>query len=175
MSCWIWPEPNDLQPSTFPLHSFTPSCFLPFPLPFLLPLQDAASRCRLAKQNHCALQYRRPIADLEGIGKVKLTSHCSLLTAPRVAIEPRGVIFNCSLLPASCFPLHVPHSSPFTVPRSPLPASCSLLPASRFTLLLLPVITCYRRESNPKLSIKSVCYAIGPCICPVFTGITVSQ
>ena len=118
MSCWIWPEPNDLQPSTFPLHSFTPSCFLPFPLPFLLPLQDAASRCRLAKQNHCALQYRRPIADLEGIGKVKLTSHCSLLTAPRVAIEPRGVIFNCSLLPASRF----------------------LLPASCFPLLLSPVI-----------------------------------
>ncbi len=24
-------------------------------------------------------------------------------TAPRVAIEPRGVIFNCSLLPASSF------------------------------------------------------------------------
>ena len=152
MSCWIWPEPNDLQPSTFPLHSFTPSCFLPFPLPFLLPLQDAASRCRLAKQNHCALQYRRPIADLEGIGKVKLTSHCSLLTAPRVAIEPRGDIFNCSLLPAPCFPAHY---SLFTIHG--------------------PVITCYRREYNPRLSIKSVCCATGPCICPVFTGITVSE
>src|SRR5208283_649355 len=33
-----------------------------------------------------------------------------------------------------------------------------------------PVITCYRRESNPKLSIKSVCCVISPCICPVFTG-----
>ena len=33
-----------------------------------------------------------------------------------------------------------------------------------------PVITCYGRESNPKPSIKSVCCAISPCICPVFTG-----
>ena len=30
-----------------------------FSLPFLLPLLVAASRCRLAKQNHCAVQYCR--------------------------------------------------------------------------------------------------------------------
>jgi hypothetical protein len=93
-------------------------------------------------------------ADVEGIGELKLVSnrslffaHSSPLTVPRVAIEPSGVIFDCSQLPAS---------------RSLLP-----VPA--------PVITCYFGESNPKLSIKSVCCAIGPCICPVFTGITVSQ
>jgi hypothetical protein len=61
------------------------------------------SRCRLAKQNHCALQYCRPTADFEGIGELNSVSHRSLLTAPRVAIEPRGVICNCSLLPASSF------------------------------------------------------------------------
>ncbi len=86
MSCQIWPEPNDLQLSTFPfhpftppwrvqhgetplqdcpapgrrpsvlspqssvlcLHPFTPSYFLPFPLPLLLPLQDAASGCHFS-------------------------------------------------------------------------------------------------------------------------------
>jgi hypothetical protein len=61
------------------LNSFLAFCR--FRLPFLLPLLDAASRCRLAKQNHCALQYRRPIADVEGIGEFKLVSHCSLLLA----------------------------------------------------------------------------------------------
>jgi len=36
------------------------------------------SRCRLAKQNYCAVQYRRSIADVEGIGELKLAS--SLIT-----------------------------------------------------------------------------------------------
>ena len=60
-------------------RSLIPS-FCLFSLPFLLPLLNAASRRRLAKQNHCALQYRRPIADVEGIGELKLVSHCSLVT-----------------------------------------------------------------------------------------------
>jgi hypothetical protein len=123
---------------------FTALLILPFPLPFLLPLQDAASRCRLAKQNHCALQYRRPIADLEGIGELKLTSHCSLLTAPRVAIEPRGVIFNCSLLPASRFTAFLLLSFRSIAFLCALCASAVkfCFPASRFLfpLLLLPVI-----------------------------------
>jgi hypothetical protein len=99
----------------------------------------AASRPRLAKQNHCALQYRRPIADVEGIGELKLVS--SLITH---------------------------HSPSAPHPSVPSPQSCVFtLPA--------PVISCYCGQSDPKLSIKSACYAIGPCICPVFTGITVSQ
>jgi len=63
-----------------PIHPFTPSplpAFCRFSLPFLSPLLVAASGCRLAKQNHCALQYRRPIADAEGIGELKSVSHCA--------------------------------------------------------------------------------------------------
>jgi hypothetical protein len=42
-----------------------------------LPLLDAAPGCRLAYQNHRAVQYRRPIADVEGIGEFKLVSRCA--------------------------------------------------------------------------------------------------
>jgi hypothetical protein len=52
-----------------------------FSLPFLLPHLDAASGCRLAKQNHCALQYRRPIADLErSLENSAFSVHYSLFT-----------------------------------------------------------------------------------------------
>ncbi len=60
---------SPLHASCFPLlasrftlpapRSSLPS-FCRFSLPFLLPLLDAASRCRLTKQNHFALQYRQP-------------------------------------------------------------------------------------------------------------------
>jgi hypothetical protein len=58
----------------FTIH-YSPLCR--FSLPLLVAVSIAASRRRLAKQNHCVLQYRRPIADVEGIGELKLVSHCS--------------------------------------------------------------------------------------------------
>jgi hypothetical protein len=123
------------------------------------------SPCRLAKQNHCALQYRRPIADVEGIGELKLTSHCSpprkfpvLGLSPPWRVQPGETPLQDCPAPGR----RPSVLSPEKASRSPLP-----VPA--------PVITCYFGESNPKLSIKSVCCAIGPCICPVFTGITVSE
>ncbi|MFZ0931375.1 MAG: hypothetical protein WAN11_22415, partial [Syntrophobacteraceae bacterium] len=51
---------------------------------------------------------------------------------------------------------------------------CSLFTIHYSPFTIHAVITCYCRESNPKLSIKSVCCAISPCIRPVFTGITVT-
>ena len=194
------------MPSRFPLpasRSLIPS-FCLFSLPFLLPLLNAASRRRLAKQNHCALQYRRPIADVEGIGELKLVSHCSLVTIHYSLFTAKPSPFGkpkslCATIPpTNCrcrrnpgveigFITH--HSSFIILPlRSPLHCfftlvfSFNCLPLllcgeswfSRF-LLPAPVITCYCGEANPKLSIKSACCAISPCICPVFTGNTVSQ
>ena len=88
-----------------------------------------------------------------------------------------------SLFTALCFPLPAPRFTAFLLLsfRS-IAFLCDLcasavkfgLPASIF-LFPAPVITCYCGESNSKLSIKSVCCAISPCICPVFTGITVKM
>ncbi len=155
---------SDLQPKPLQSKPLPPSLYLLpapcsslpsfclFSLPFLLPLMNAASGCRLAKQNHCAVEYRRPIADVEGIGEFKLVSSLIIHhspSAPHPSVPSPQTSELC--LHPSCFPL--------LAPRFLLPAPSS----------------CYRRESNPKLPIKSVCCAIGPCICPVFTGITVSQ
>ncbi len=71
-------------PPSFPIHN-SPStlratCFLLLAtvfLPLLLPVLNAAPGCRLAYQNHRAVQYRRPIADVEGIGEFKLVSRCA--------------------------------------------------------------------------------------------------
>ncbi len=74
------------EPSLFTLITLLAPCsslpsFCRFSLPFLVPLLNAASRCRLPRPYHCAVQYRRPIADVEGIGELKLVSYCSLFTA----------------------------------------------------------------------------------------------
>jgi hypothetical protein len=50
-------------------------------LPFLLPLLVAASRRRLAKQITVQYNTANQIADVEGIGELKLVSHRSLFTA----------------------------------------------------------------------------------------------
>jgi hypothetical protein len=90
---------------------------LPFLLPFLLPLLNAASGCRLAKQNHCEVQYRRPITDVEGIRELKLVSslithHSSFfLPAPRftafLLLSSRSIAFRC--------PLFITHHSSFII------------------------------------------------------------
>ena len=121
------------------------------------------------------------------------TIHCPLLPAPPFLLPasrsslltPHYSLFTalCFPLPASRFTLpalhhssFITHHSSFTFRSSPLsPQSSVLSPVSSPFLFPAPVITCYCGESNPKLSIKSVCCAISPCICPVFTGITVKM
>jgi len=132
-----------------------------FSLPFLLPLLVAASRCRLAKQNHCAVQYCR-----------RRDCRCR---------RNRGVEIGF-ITHHSSFIIHLPlltprHPGSFQSGASVLPQSSVLSPQSCVFKLPVPapVINCYFGESNPQLSIKSVCCAIGPCICPVFTGITVKM
>ncbi len=71
-SCSLLPAPCFLLPAT---------CILPFLLPFLLPLQDAASRCRLAKQNHRAVQYCRRRDCRCRAESRKFGFFCSLFTA----------------------------------------------------------------------------------------------
>ena len=116
-------------------------------------------------QNKITVRYNtaNQIADVEGIGELKLVSslithHSSFfLSAPRftafLLLSFRSIAFLCDLCASAV--------------KFGLPASIFLFPA--------PVITCYCGESNSKLSIKSVCCAISPCICPVFTGITVKM
>jgi hypothetical protein len=116
-----------LPASCFTLHA---PCSLLLATVFL-PLLVAASHCRF----YCRLSL--PFGKTKSLCATIPPTNCrcrrnrgveigfSLFTVPRVAIEPRGVISNCSLLPASRFLLH---ASRFT-----LPAPC-------FTLLLSPVI-----------------------------------
>jgi len=56
------------------------TCFFFF-FPLLVAASIAASGCRFAKQNHCAVQYCQPIGDVECTGELKLVFHCSLFTA----------------------------------------------------------------------------------------------
>jgi hypothetical protein len=56
--------------------------FCRFRLPFLLPLLDAASRCRLAALNPFIVRYYRLIAGVErSLENSAFSVHCSLLTA----------------------------------------------------------------------------------------------
>jgi len=86
------PQPSPFTFSPFhpftrsPIHPFTHSplpAFCRFSLPFLLPLLNAASRRRLAKQNHCVVQYcrRRNCRCRAELGKFGF--FCSLFTAHR--------------------------------------------------------------------------------------------
>jgi len=67
-----------------PIHPFaySPAHLLFFFFPLLvaasIATSIAASGCRFAKQNHCAVQYCQPIADVECTGELKLVFHCSL-------------------------------------------------------------------------------------------------
>ena len=176
-----------------------------FSLPFLLPLLVAASRCRLAKQNHCAVQYcrRRDCRCRAEFGKFGFfcslfTIHYSLRSRCRLAKQNNCAVQYCRRRDCRCrrnrgveigfithhssFIIHLPlltprHPGSFQSGASVLPQSSVLSPQSCVFKLPVPapVINCYFGESNPQLSIKSVCCAIGPCICPVFTGITVKM
>jgi hypothetical protein len=92
-----------------------------------LPLLNAASECRFSSPFGKAKSPRGtiPPTNCRCRRNRGVEISFSLFATPRVAIEQRGVIFNCSLLPASCFPLL---------------ASRFLLLSSRFPLLLPPVI-----------------------------------
>jgi len=74
-----------------PIHPFaySPAHLLFFFFPLLvaasIATSIAASGCRFAKQNHCAVQYCQPIADVECTGELKLVFHCSLPSRCRFA------------------------------------------------------------------------------------------
>ena len=84
-------NPSPLTHNLLPAPEVRPSpltlpAFCHFSLPFLLPLLDAASRCRLADLNLFTLQYCRKRncrcrAEFRKFGFFLFTSHCSLITA----------------------------------------------------------------------------------------------
>jgi hypothetical protein len=98
------------SPFPFPSPAFC-RFSLPFLLPFLLPLLVAVWQSKINARYNIVEEGTAGVEQILensafSVHCLLLTAHCSLLTAPRVAIEPRGVIFNCSLLPASRFTAH---------------------------------------------------------------------
>ena len=124
--------PEALSPEKRPPHLYPhlPASRCRFSLPFVLPLLVAASRPRLAGLDPFMVLYYRLIADVEGIGELKLVSYHSSFSL--ITHHSHSSLIILTHHSHSSFSLIIHHSSFITHHSS--------LPASRFTLLLSPVI-----------------------------------